>query len=171
MEGEAGAGPEVSENPQDLVPVASQWVSQEPAAIPEKAADRRTWPGAATSDEDFAAFFESCTAACAGLQEVTRSAPNVGHSIMNSAARAIHNATAAFPDASYHFVRMVAVCLVASVLRFPDYTLREHVLIVWILEGEHRIRSHDGFCYIYHDDGAFQEYKRGVIARINTGAS
>ena len=80
----------------------------------------------------------------------------VGYSIKKTAARNIAMPAEGLPESSYHFQRVVAVCLVAALLRLPDYTMREHVLIVWILEGGHRIRSHDGFCYIYHDDGAFQ---------------
>ena len=113
-----------------LVAAVPNWVSQEPASVPERAIERRSWPGAATSDQDFMEFFGSCNASNVCLEGVRPSEPNVGHSIMKSAARAIHTAQTAFPEASYHFVRMVAVCLITSTLRFPDYTLREHVLII-----------------------------------------
>ena len=122
-----------------------------------------------TSDQDFLDFFNSCEAALTALDDVQPSKQNVGYSIKDTAARVIALATAGVPGCSYHFARMAAVCLVAAHLRLPDYTVREHVLIVWILEGGHRIRSHDGFCYLYHDDGAFQEYRHGVTPEATIG--
>ena len=159
----------------ELAPAGSQgsqgqWVEQEAPLIPELATERRHLPWASTSDADFQAFFESCKAAAvSSLDIVTPTEANVGYSIKNTAARVIATAAEALPLASYHFQRMVAVCLVAAMLRLPDFTVREHVLIVWILEGGHRIRAHDGFCYIYHDDGAFQEYRHGVTPEATIG--
>ena len=143
---------------------------QEAPLIPEKATERRHLPWAATSDRDFKEFFALCEAAAVtSLSTATPTAPNVGYSIKKTAARNIAMAAEGLPGSSYHFQRVVAVCLVAALLRLPDYTMREHVLIVWILEGGHRIRSHDGFCYIYHDDGAFQEYRHGVTPEATIG--
>ena len=167
----AGPSTQVEGTPsrRDIVLTDAQWVAQEPALIPELARERRHMPGAATSDRDFTEFFNSCEAAGAKLDKVEPTKPNVGYSISKTAARVIALAAEGIPGASYHFIRMAAVCLITAQLRLPDYTLREHVLIVWILEGGHRIRAHEGFCYIYHDDGAFQEYRHGVTPEATIG--
>ena len=60
---------------------------------------------------------------------------------------------------------MVAVNIQASQLRFQDYGIHEHVLLVWLMEGVAGIRSHNGSVFIYHDDGGFQEYKHAVTPK------
>lgn len=37
--------------------------------------------------------------------------------------------------------------------------LREHALLLWIIEGGKYMRFHEGDCYILHPCGAFQRYK------------
>jgi hypothetical protein len=37
--------------------------------------------------------------------------------------------------------------------------MREHVLLLWIIEGETYMRAHNGIVYFYHDDGAFLSYR------------
>ena len=39
--------------------------------------------------------------------------------------------------------------------------LREHVMLLWIIEGDRYMRAHKGTCYIYEAFGAFQQY-RGI---------
>ena len=38
-------------------------------------------------------------------------------------------------------------------------SLREHALMLWIIEGVDFLRFHDGDCYMLHPCGAFQRYK------------
>eukprot|EP00974_Lingulodinium_polyedra_P014079 1362492-Lingulodinium_polyedra.AAC.1 len=34
-------------------------------------------------------------------------------------------------------------------------SVREHVLLLWVIEGERRLRAHGGTLYCYHDVGAW----------------
>lgn len=43
--------------------------------------------------------------------------------------------------------------------RLVDMFLREHVLLLWIIEGETYLRAHGGIVYFFHDDGAFMPWK------------
>lgn len=55
--------------------------------------------------------------------------------------------------------RIVRRTPLTSPCRLVDMFLREHVLLLWIMEGETYLRVHQGIVYFYHDDGAFQPWK------------
>ena len=40
-----------------------------------------------------------------------------------------------------------------------DMSIREHALMLWIIEGSDFLRFHEGDCYMLHPCGAFQRYK------------
>ena len=69
----------VDEQAGPLVPVlATQWVAQEKATIPDKARDRRNLPSAADSDKNFMDFWNKCLPVCERLTAHRPVAPNVG---------------------------------------------------------------------------------------------
>ena len=53
--------------------------------------------------------------------------------------------------------RISVGALICSRLRMIDITLREHVLLLHVIEGETNMRSHGGIFFTYRD-GAFQPY-------------
>ena len=55
--------------------------------------------------------------------------------------------------------RLAVAALAVYRMRMIDMFIREHVMLLWIMEGEKYIRAHAGHCYIYHATGAFQAYK------------
>ena len=44
-------------------------------------------------------------------------------------------------------------------MRLIDMFVREHVHLLWIIEGEDHLRVHNGICYFYNEQGAFIAYK------------
>jgi hypothetical protein len=44
-------------------------------------------------------------------------------------------------------------------MRLIDMFVREHVHLLWVIEGEDRLRVHNGTCYFYNEQGAFTAYK------------
>ncbi len=56
-------------------------------------------------------------------------------------------------------VRLAAAALAICRMRLIDLFMREHVLLLWIIEGGCFLRVHRGICYLYHEDGAFLSYK------------
>ena len=67
-------------------------------------------------------------------------------------------------------VRVAMGALAIYRMRIVDLFIREHVLLLYIIEGGRHMRVHRGICYFYHDDGAFQAYKgvppEGTFARV-----
>jgi len=66
-----------------------------------------------------------------------------------------------WPDLPFHETRLVCAALAMYRTRLIDLFMREHVLMVWIMEGGRYLRVHNGLCYFYNVDGAFQVL-RGV---------
>ena len=52
---------------------------------------------------------------------------------------------------------MAAVCVYR--LRMVDMSIREHVLLMWIIEGERHLRAHEGTLYQYIEVGAWQPWR------------
>ncbi len=123
---------------------------------------RRYQKGASTSNADFRELFEWCADAVAASTgpvqpEVIENSTGIVHRTQAITAF-IGSAHSEWCDAQ---VRLVCAALSIYKMRLVDMFLREHVLLLWIIEGGRYMRAHDGTCYFYHDDGAFQMY-RGV---------
>ena len=54
--------------------------------------------------------------------------------------------------------RILCAVLFMYPIRITDMFIREHALLLWIMEGGKYLRVHQGICYLYHEDGAFQVY-------------
>ena len=62
------------------------------------------------------------------------------------------------------FLRLTVAALVVCKLRLREFTLREHVQLLWIFEGRTTLRSHGGTCYMY-EKGAWVRFG-GLISDI-----
>ena len=137
--------------------------------IPDEAMKRHELPGAAESVAMFAELFADCAEGSRHLSEVCKETDKEGYSVMTSATVLIDTARTVFPNQTEYFHRIVGAALLASQLRFQDYSIREYILVVWLLEGQLWLRSHGGSVFIYHDDGAFQEYRHSVTPESTLG--
>ena len=55
-------------------------------------------------------------------------------------------------------VRLAAAALTVYRTRYTDLFVRDHVALLWVMEGGHYLRSHGGVCYLYHEHGAFEAF-------------
>ena len=56
-------------------------------------------------------------------------------------------------------LRLTVAALVVYKLRLREFTMREHVQLLWIFEGRTTLRSHGGTCYMY-EKGAWVPFRR-----------
>jgi hypothetical protein len=56
-------------------------------------------------------------------------------------------------------IRLAVGALTVYRMRLIDMFVREHVHLLWIIEGEDHLRIHNGVCYFYNEQGAFTAYK------------
>ncbi|CAE7810987.1 unnamed protein product [Symbiodinium sp. CCMP2592] len=65
----------------------------------------------------------------------------------------VRSLQAGWPD---QMVRLAAAALTVYRTRYTDLFIRDHVALLWVMEGGHFLRSHGGVCYLYHEHGAFE---------------
>ncbi|CAE7630170.1 unnamed protein product [Symbiodinium sp. CCMP2592] len=65
------------------------------------------------------------------------------------------------PTWSDMLVRAAAAGLTVYRTRYQDLFVRDYVALLWIMEGERYLRSHNSTCYLYHEHGAFEAF-RGI---------
>ena len=65
------------------------------------------------------------------------------------------------PSWSEEMVRMAAAGLTVYRTRYQDLFVRDYVTLLWIMEGERYLRSHNSTCYLYHEHSAFEAF-RGI---------
>ena len=92
-----------------------------------------------------------------------------GYSVVSTAAKLHALLTEVLPDVSDHLQRIVAVKVQAAYLRLQDYGSREHILLVWLVEGNIGIRSHNGCVYICHNDGSLSTNMPSLLNRHSAG--
>ena len=137
--------------------------------VPDVLRLRHTMSGASSSIREFEDLFKQCIAGGTALANWDTKTDSDGYSVLAVSDSINKKVKDKFPDASQYLRRLVAVAVQATHLRFQDYSLREHVLMLWLVEGEQWIRSHGGSVYIYHDEGAFQEYRHAVTPESALG--
>ncbi len=121
---------------------------------------RRLLPGAAESSANFRAMFaEMESAAAASLGGVVAERVDPRSSILGRTARIMTHIQETYPAWDDSRVRLVCGALCMYRMRLVDLFMREHVMLVWIIEGGHRLRVHKGVCYMYNECGAFDAYK------------
>ena len=139
---------------------------------------RRLLHGAAESNSLFErSFTEFHTQAQEILQNIDVPAQCVMYSIVGQskqvldAVRREHEACSpqqhVWPE---QLVRIVAAASVMPRIRVSDAHLREHILLLWLMQGDRFLRCHRGTCYLYNEAGAFQAYRgcpsEQTVARV-----
>ena len=76
-----------------------------------------------------------------------------------------------YPGWSEHLTRLGAASLSAYRARLSERIfVGDSSFFLWLLEGDRCIRVHEGFCYIYNDNGAFLPYTgippQAVLLRV-----
>ena len=121
---------------------------------------RRLLPGAPTSDKDFEVHFGNLLRTNADFQSsCLREVFDESGAIRNMVARHKCHVSENFPHQSDRVTRLMTAVLAVLTLRTVDVFMREHAVVLWIIEGESHMRFHEGDCYILHPSNAFQQYK------------
>jgi hypothetical protein len=55
--------------------------------------------------------------------------------------------------------RLAVAALMIYRMRMVDIFLREHVMLMWVIFGEHSLRAHNGTCYYYNSVGFFEPFQ------------
>lgn len=76
-----------------------------------------------------------------------------------------------YPGWSEHIVRLGAAALSAYRARLSERIfVGDSAFFLWLIEGDRFIRVHEGFCYIYNDNGSFLPYTgippQAVLLRV-----
>ncbi len=125
-----------------------------------KCRQRRLQKGAATTKQDFAKMWSKQKAAAAGsLADVVPCPDDTPRKIILRKEALSAYIRGRFPEWCSTRVRLASAALALYKLRLVDMFMREHVLLLWIIEGDEYLRVHNGVCYMYDEAGAFQAYK------------
>ena len=122
---------------------------------------RRLQPGAATSDQDFAAFFSRLSLANSHFQDIAPEPWDTSDTILERVRVLTAHAKREVPQAPDYVTRLCVGVLAFARVRQADIFLREHAMVYWIVEGGRSLRFHAGDCYMRTPSGAFQQH-RGV---------
>ena len=64
-----------------------------------------------------------------------------------------------------NLVRLVVVAFASVIhVRFSEFVIREHVRLLWVLQGEKFLRAHSGVCFLYMDQS--WEIFSGLISDV-----
>ena len=157
--------------------VASSQLHSEPApAVKPEAADqqelqdlqsltkrRRLTPAAMKTSGAFDNLFEELSAATAGaLPQIPPHQPAPRQrTVLQHTTHLLEFVKQRQPSWSDTLVRAAAAGLTVYRTRYQDLFVRDYVALLWIMEGERYLRSHNGTCYLYHEHGAFEAF-RGI---------
>ena len=106
---------------------------------------RRLMKGAAASASDFDALFNTCSSAA--VDSIHSRDPDVGEkkaTILERTKRLKGFVWTKHTEWCDHQVRLAAAALAIYRMRLVDMFIREHVLLVWIIEGGRLMRAHGG---------------------------
>ncbi len=116
--------------------------------------------GAETSNADFEAMFETC---CDAAAKSMSSAPGAEETDSDGILARTHRIRGIVKErlgsSSESLVRLATAALSIYRMRLVDLFIREHVLLLWIIEGGTYMRVHGGICYFYGLHGSFEAYK------------
>jgi len=119
---------------------------------------RRAIPGGETSDAAFAELFQNLrdSAAVSIRTKPAHVADTDSQNILKRTARIMDMLQKTHPEWPNDFQRLVCAALSVYRLRLIDMFVREHILLLWIIEGNTYLRVHGGTAYFYDEGGAFQ---------------
>ena len=136
-------------------------------------ARRITLKGAASSSKDFNDLFTSCSSSAdTAIRTIKKDQGGAAGTIMRKTTEIRAMVTNAHPDWPVYLIRLATAALAVYQMRLIDLTLREHVWLLWIFEGEDYLRVHSGIAFFYDDRGSFQAYKgippESTFGRVKT---
>ena len=127
----------------------------------ERARKRRHLPGAASTTNDFHIELSRFQSACeSSLKEAVAFSHNSELTIVQHVQRLRQWVLERISRTDDNLVRLAVGALSVYRLRLWDMHIREHVLLLWIVEGEEYMRCHSGNLYFYQH-GAFAMH-RGI---------
>eukprot|EP00435_Cladocopium_sp_Y103_P017516 s1987_g4.t1 len=135
---------------------------------------RRLMKGAQTTAEDFHKLFHSFEEVNqARLNNAEKESRSDVFNILNRVDQLRSSVRNRFQFWSDYMVRLGAAAVAAYKARLGDRMfLGDNAFYLWLVEGESFIRVHNGFCYIYNDNGAFLPYSgippQAVLVRLAT---
>ena len=132
---------------------------------------RRLLPGATGSSQRFDSQFATLRETAAeSLRTAPLQEPSKTHSLLFQSTRVIEKVREMQPSWPEQLIRLVAAASVLPRMRLSDAYLREHIYILWLMEGGRFLRVHNGQCFLYHDSGAFQVFRGSppeqTVARV-----
>lgn len=128
----------------------------------EKLKQRRLWPDAGTSDQDFLAYFASLEESNSIFQDTAPEPVDTSDTILYKVKHYTQKVQQQLgPNCPDYLVRLSVGVLAFGRSRQADIFLREHALIYWIAEGGRTLRFHAGDCFMKTPSGAFQQH-RGI---------
>ena len=170
-EKEAGQALQASQGVDSLIHDMERLIEELPEDSEQlaRARKRRELPGADTTLTDFAASFTDLfSSAEASMADAVPFPDRPESSIIDNVAsirRYILEKSPAFPPA---LLRLTTAAISVYRLRLTDMHMREHVLLLWIVEGHDHMRCHSGNLYLY-SNGAFSLHQgvppQGTLAR------
>eukprot|EP00435_Cladocopium_sp_Y103_P008302 s3962_g2.t1 len=135
---------------------------------------RRLMKGAATTAANFQKMFASFEELNQERLDCTEkdTCDNV-FNILSRVEKLRNDIRQKFPRWSETLIRMGAAAVSSYSARLGDRMfLGDNAFFLWLAEGERFIRVHQGFCYIYNDNGAFLPYSgtppQAVLVRVAT---
>ena len=132
---------------------------------------RRLLPGATQSMPKFQGEFSNMpTTARKSLEAALVKESEQCHSLLHQSSRMISQIRSMRPEWPEQLVRVVACACILPHMRLCDAYLREHIYLLWLMEGGRYLRVHNGQCFLYHDCGAFQVFRGSppeqTVARV-----
>lgn len=139
---------------------ASQGRSREPAGRPANSA-HRVVPEIAVPNIDMKTFLASAIHAAETISEGLVPDIEMDDDLISQEKRLYSLIRERYARWSPQIQTLGVAALSVYRLRLLDMSLREHVMLLQIVEGGCRLRAHDGVCYFYRN-GAWQPF-RGVM--------
>ena len=132
---------------------------------------RRLMKGAQTTRSEFEDMFRQYHEWNEALVHEDKDTAGANDTILARVCELRRIVTDKYPAWSERLVRIGAAALAAYRARLSDRLfMGDNAFFLWLVEGDRFIRIHDGFCYIYNDNGAFMPYSgippQAVLARL-----
>ena len=132
---------------------------------------RRLMKGAQTTRSEFEDMFRQYHEWNEGLVHEDKDTAGTTDTILARVCELRQTVVDKYPAWSERMVRIGAAALATYRARLSDRLfMGDNAFFLWLVEGDRFIRIHDGFCYIYNDNGAFMPYSgippQAVLVRL-----
>ena len=177
------SSPRVAGEARRAEPAAEQQVKEEADAEDPRCDDeddpllasvkrRRLMKGASTTRHEFDQMFRNYDEWNQALASEIPDVAKGNDTILSRVKTLRQQVRTRFPTWSDYLICLGAAALAANVARLTDRPfVGDNAFFLWLVEGDRHIRVHDGFCYIYNDDGAFLPYSgtppQAVLLRLS----